>query len=216
MNIVGFAIYSLVVLLLLAVVVYYIYHRSNSPKKHRSKASARPAVNDQGQDVLDEAKEDVEHIFNDDFREELRNRGRLHFEKIINENAMFLQQDLRLTTSQINEFMKDEITSVLKEEFSKYEASINQARDQAIETIEKTQNTIEEQLKIMEERLVTEVANEKERIVSKFEQNMGQVLNHYVLEAIGNEIDLTNQLDYIFTNLEESKKDIIEDIRTGA
>jgi hypothetical protein len=70
------------------------------------------------------AKEDVEHIFNDQFREELRNRGRLHFEKIIGENAMFLQQDLRLTTSQLNEYMKAEITAKLQEEFAKYEQSI--------------------------------------------------------------------------------------------
>ncbi len=49
------------------------------------------------------AEKDVEHIFNEEFREELRNRGRLHFEKIIGENSMFLQQDLRLTTSELNE-----------------------------------------------------------------------------------------------------------------
>jgi hypothetical protein len=61
-------------------------------------------------DIEKAAEEDVEHIFNDTFREELRNRGRLHFEKIISENAMFLQQDLRLTTSQLNEYMKEEIT----------------------------------------------------------------------------------------------------------
>src|ERR1700746_1446718 len=70
------------------------------------------------------ADADVEHIFNDEFREELRNRGRLHFEKIIGENAMFLQQDLRLTTSQLNEYMKAEITRKLREEFDKYEQSI--------------------------------------------------------------------------------------------
>ena len=69
----------------------------------------------------EQATNEVEHIFNDEFREELRNRGRLHFEKIIGENAMFLQQDLRLTTSQLNDYMKTEITRVLKEEFSKYE-----------------------------------------------------------------------------------------------
>jgi hypothetical protein len=40
-------------------------------------------------DIEKAAEEDVEHIFNDTFREELRNRGRLHFEKIISENAMF-------------------------------------------------------------------------------------------------------------------------------
>src|ERR1700755_3282375 len=62
----------------------------------------------------DAAEQDVEHIFNEEFREELRNRGRLHFEKILGENAMFLQQDLRLTTSQLNEYMKGEVTRELK------------------------------------------------------------------------------------------------------
>src|SRR5215469_7671190 len=69
------------------------------------------------QDMVQAAEDDVEHIFNAEFREELRNRGRLHFEKIIGENAMFLQQDLRLTTSQLNEYMKAEITRKLQEEF---------------------------------------------------------------------------------------------------
>jgi hypothetical protein len=82
------------------------------------------------------AQKDVEHIFNDQFREELRNRGRLHFEKIIGENAMFLQQDLRLTTSQLNEFMKTEITRTLKEEFARYEESINDAKQLAIDSIQ--------------------------------------------------------------------------------
>src|SRR3954466_16003093 len=84
------------------------------------------------------AAEDVEHIFNDEFREELRNRGRLHFEKIIGENAMFLQQDLRLTTSQLNEYMKAEITKKLQEEFTKYEESIMDAKQLAIDSIQKT------------------------------------------------------------------------------
>src|SRR5258708_80198 len=64
------------------------------------------------------ASNDVEHIFNDEFREELRNRGRLHFEKILSDNAMFLQQDLRLTTAQLNDYMKDEISRQLKEAFT--------------------------------------------------------------------------------------------------
>src|ERR1700692_3535821 len=69
------------------------------------------------------ANKDVEHIFNDEFREELRNRGRLHFEKIIGENAMFLQQDLRQTTAQLNDYMRAEITRTLQQEFKKYEQS---------------------------------------------------------------------------------------------
>src|SRR6266568_8032855 len=89
------------------------------------------------------ADKDVEHIFNDEFREELRNRGRLHFEKIIGENAMFLQQDLRQTTSQLNDYMRAEITRTLQEEFKKYEQSIVDAKQIALDSIEKTVTTIE-------------------------------------------------------------------------
>src|SRR5690348_11819548 len=96
-------------------------------------------------DLTAAAAEDVEHIFNEDFREELRNRGRLHFEKIIGENAMFLQQDLRQTTAQLNEYMKNEITSKLKEEFAKYEESIMDAKQMAIDSIEKTNEAVETQ-----------------------------------------------------------------------
>src|SRR5579871_4637406 len=91
------------------------------------------------------AQKDVEHIFNDQFREELRNRGRLHFEKIISENAMFLQQDLRLTTSQLNEYMKGEITATLQAEFKKYEQSIADAKQLAVDSIIKTNQAIDEQ-----------------------------------------------------------------------
>src|ERR1700752_2456909 len=99
--------------------------------------------------IEEAAKADVEHIFNQEFREELRNRGRLHFEKIIGENAMFLQQDLRLTTSQLNEYMKTEITRKLKEEFDKYEQSIMDAKQLAIESIQKTNAAIDEQRQVL-------------------------------------------------------------------
>src|SRR4029077_12507611 len=98
--------------------------------------------------LTDAAKEDVEHIFNTEFREELRNRGRLHFEKILGENAMFLQQDLRLTTSQLNDYMKDQISRDLKEAFATYESAVNDAKQLAIESIEKTKSTIDDQRRV--------------------------------------------------------------------
>jgi hypothetical protein len=162
------------------------------------------------------AEEDVEHIFNDEFREELRNRGRLHFEKIIGENAMFLQQDLRLTTSQLNEYMKDEITRKLKEEFAKYEESIMDAKQLAIDSIQKTNAAIDEQRQMLGQQVQKEIVGEKQRLTQRFEQNMTDIINHYVLAAIGDQIDLSDQLDYILGDLEANKKAIIEDITRGA
>ena len=40
-----------------------------------------------------------------------------------------------------------------------------------------------------------------------------EIVNHYVLAAIGNQIDLNDQLEYILGELEANKKAIIEDIR---
>ena len=162
------------------------------------------------------AEKDVERIFNDDFREELRNRARLHFEKIIGENAMFLQQDLRLTTSQLNEYMKSEITKTLQEEFTKYEQSINDAKQLAIDSISKTQSAIEEERQILHDNLTTEFATERDRQIKRFQENMAEIVNHYVLEAVGNEIDLSDQLEYILGQLEANKAELVEDIRSGA
>lgn len=162
------------------------------------------------------AEDDVEHIFNETFREELRNRGRLHFEKIISENAMFLQQDLRLTTSQLNDYMKGEISKSLKEEFSKYERSITDAKQIAIDALQKTNEVIEEQRAQLSSQLSTEMQTEKQRLIMQFQSDMAEIVNHYVVAAIGNQIDLSDQLEYIMNDLEMNKAAIIEDIKNGA
>ncbi|HVV25762.1 MAG TPA: hypothetical protein VHC21_01900 [Candidatus Saccharimonadales bacterium] len=177
---------------------------------------AAPKGKNRAESYGDAAEQDVEHIFNDEFREELRNRGRLHFEKIIGENAMFLQQDLRLTTSQLNEYMKGEITRKLKEEFAKYEQSIMDAKQLAIESIQKTNSAIDEQRKALGEQVEAELTAEKKQLIEHFEGNMADIVNHYVLAAIGDQIDLSDQLEYILADLEANKQAIIEDIQNGA
>ncbi len=167
-------------------------------------------------EITDNADHAVERIFDDNFREELRNRGRLHFEKIIGENAMFLQQDLRLTTSQLNDYMKQEITTKLKEEFTKYEESITDAKDLAIDAIEKTKQAVDEERAALVKQLRQDFAEEKAREVKRFEDNMTDVINHYLVAAVGDEIDLSDQLEYIIANLETNKSAIIEDIVNGA
>jgi hypothetical protein len=177
-----------------------------------AKAGKKGQVDSQIEHV---AAEDVEHIFNNEFREELRNRGRLHFEKIIGENAMFLQQDLRETTSQLNDYMRTELTRTLQEEFKKYEQSISDAKQIALGSIEKTITTIEQQRTVMEQQLQAQSQANKERMIKQFEQDMATIINHYVVKAIGDQIDLSDQLEYILGQLETNKAAILEDMRNG-
>ncbi len=162
------------------------------------------------------AARDVEHIFNDEFREELRNRGRLHFEKILGENAMFLQQDLRLTTAQLNDYMKDEISRELKEAFANYEQAITDAKQLAVDSITKTKTAIDEQREALGSQLQKEIIDEKARRIGAFDAHMAEVVNHWIVQAIGNQIDLNDQLEYILGELDTNKAAIIEDIQNGA
>jgi hypothetical protein len=189
--------------------VYFLAHRHAAGKA--SKASKTTTT----KTVEEVSDKEVDHIFDDEFREELRNRGRLHFEKIIGENAMFLQQDLRLTTSQLNEYMKTEITRKLQEEFRKYEQSIVDAKQLAVDSIEKTNAAVEEQRTLLNEQLQKQFAEEKAHLVNRFESDMARVVNHYVLEAVGDQIDLSDQLGFILSELEANKKEIIQDIANG-
>ncbi|QQS18684.1 hypothetical protein IPL68_01175 [Candidatus Saccharibacteria bacterium] len=129
---------------------------------------------------------------------------------------MFLQQDLRLTTSQLNEYMKEEITRNLKEEFAKYEQSINDAKQLAIDSIQKTNTAIEEQRAQLGQQVQQQIVAEKQQLVERFEQNMTDIINHYVLAAIGDQIDLNDQLEYILADLEANREAIIQDINHGA
>lgn len=165
---------------------------------------------------VDEATERdiVDRIFSPEFREELKNRGRLHFEKIINENAEFLQQDLRLTSSQLNEFMKSELTSKVHNELSQYQQSINDARELAIDSIKKTSLALDEQRKVLGDQIEKEIQAQKARIIASFEKQLADIISHYLVAAIGSQIDLSDQLEYIVADLEANKKAIIEDLKS--
>lgn len=45
---------------------------------------------------------------------------------------------------------------------------------------------------------------------------MADIISHYLLAAIGNQIDLSDQLDFIMSELEANKEAIAEDLKNGA
>jgi hypothetical protein len=94
-------------LLAIAIVLIWLALRPHHPHQATSKdgkapGSAGTSTNTSLSSSFEEAsKEDVQHIFDDEFREELKNRGRLHFEKIIGENAIDLSDQLEYILSDL-------------------------------------------------------------------------------------------------------------------
>jgi len=68
----------------------------------------------------------------------------------------------------------------------------------------------------LSKQLEAELQEEKTRYMARFEKNMAEIINHYILAAVGDQISLDDQLEYILSDLESSKKEILDDIKTGA
>ena len=173
----------------------------------------KKSVSDLNKAYSDIAEEDATHLFNKEFREELRNRGRLRFEKIIDENAMFLKQDLDLTISQLNDYMKKQISSKLDTEFAAYAKAMKEAQELALATLQKTAQDVEAQRLALAEALKKDVAEREAALLKVYEENMAKIVEHYVLLALGDQFDLKAQLPYIIAQMEANKQDIIEDMR---
>jgi hypothetical protein len=180
-------------------------------RKPKGGKPAKPTQKDQAFNQV--ATEEVNHLFTKEFREELRNHGRLKFENIINENAMFLEQDLNLTIAQLNEYMKKEITNSLNKEFQSYAKGMQEAQELALGALQKTASEIDAQRAQLTEALKAEVANQEAAMIAVYEQNMAQIIEHYLLEALGDQLDLKAQLPFIISQMEANKDQIIEDMR---
>jgi uncharacterized protein YbjQ (UPF0145 family) len=182
-------------------------------KKLAGPGKVKKSVEDLDKAYSNIAEDSVDHLFNTEFREELRNRGRLRFEKIIDENAMFLKQDLDVTISQLNEYMKKQISTNLDQEFAAYAKAMSDAQQLALATLQRTAADVEAQRVKLAEALESSVAARETALVKIYEDNMAVVVEHYVLQALGDQFDMKTQLPFIIKQMESNKQAIIEDMR---
>jgi len=178
-----------------------------------SAVDAKKSAAELNKAYTDIAEEDASHLFNTEFREELRNRGRLRFEKIIEENAEFLKKDLDSTISQLNEYMQKQISAKLNEEFSAYAKAMHEAQTLALGSLQKTAQDIETQRLALAQAMQKDVAEREQALIKVYEENMSKIVEHYVLQALGSQFDLKSQMPYIIQEMEANKKAIMEDMR---
>ena len=215
---------------------------------------------------IDEHNDGLQDYF-DEYFLELRNRGRIYFEKMIYQNAALFKQDLDSTVSRVNTELKDYMIKQLDEQFAEFNksmqdtqevalqslkrsatsledqqqklnetiqksltdlettlahvfdgsnervASLKDAQDSAIETLNKSVKALQEQHEQLAESLQKDVAEQKEMILGVFEQNMAQIIEHYMLGALGDQYDVKAQLPAIIKQMEENKKAISDDMK---
>lgn len=157
--------------------------------------------------------ESEEQFFDEYFREELRNRGRWYFEKIIKESGAVFSQDLDATVDQINVDLKAHIskeldealdqvnadikqhlTSQLDEQFADYRTAMKSAQENALNLLTSSTTQLEEEHKRLSQSLQQNVADQKAILHDSFEDNKTQIIamkdaQHSALQFLNQSIE---------------------------
>lgn len=226
------------------------------------------------------------HVFTADFREALRNHGRLYFEKIIRENGEIFKQELNSTATkvqsdmqahlavqlrnvveQLNEQVKGYVATQLNAQLEHHNNTLKESQDEVLQSLSthiealKTQyqelgeglqqkikdqdNAINESLAInkahveemrqaqelalksitdsadalqqqyqqMSQMLERNVENQEQMLVDAFQDNMAQIIEHYLAGVITEQYDLKAQLPAIVKQMQAQQEEIAKDMK---
>ena len=121
-------------------------------------------------------------------------------------------EDLRTTLRKNVEDQKVTLTNVFEENKVRI-ATMQDAQNMALESLSHSVESLQKQHEELKNTLETHIKAQEEVFVDAFKNNMAQVIEHYVLEALGGQYDLKEQLPSIMQQLEEKKDAIVEDMK---
>lgn len=106
--------------------------------------------------------------------------------------------------------------AALNEQFEASKSQIEalkQSQETALEWLNKSIATLQEQQTQLSATFQQSVSKQQDMLVGAFEQNMAQIVEHYLLGALGDQYDLKAQLPSIIHQLETNKQAIVEDMK---
>jgi uncharacterized protein YbjQ (UPF0145 family) len=135
--------------------------------------------------------------------------------KSLTDNSEQLQaeyNDLRTTLQKNVADQKVTLTNVFEENKVRI-AEMKEAQDLALKSLEDSAEALKTQYAEINETLKNNVAKQEAVLVSAFEDNMGQIIEHYLLGSLGDQYDLKAQLPSIIKQMEENKQAIVDDMK---
>lgn len=120
---------------------------------------------------------------------------------------------------EFNKAMQDAQSSALEslnqstEALQEQHQQVKDAQNSALELLKKSVESLQEQHQQLSEMLKKSVADQQAMLVDTFEKNMAQVIEHYLLEALGDQYDLKAQVPSIIEQMEANKQAMVDDMK---
>jgi uncharacterized phage infection (PIP) family protein YhgE len=92
-------------------------------------------------------------------------------------------------------------------------AEINRAQDEALQSLTSSVKAVEDLHREINDRLQKSIADQEAMMMNAFEENMARIIEHYLLDALGDQYDLKAQLPAIIQQMEANKQAIVDDMK---
>lgn len=91
-------------------------------------------------------------------------------------------------------------------------SKLHEVQEKATESIVATAASLEAQHQRLNEAVQKNIDDQKAVMVKVFDENMAKIVEHYLLEAIGDQYGLKSQVPSIIKQMEANKQTIVDDI----
>jgi hypothetical protein len=108
---------------------------------------------------------------------------------------------------------QEERTKTAISEYDARMTAMKEAQDAALESINQSAQALKERQQTLTDQLEKNVLEQESSLVGAFEENMARTIEHYLLEALGDQYDLKAQLPAIIQQMEENKQAIVDDMK---
>lgn len=128
-------------------------------------------------------------------------------------------KDLQDQHKQLNDLLQKNIADqqeALKIAFDENKAQIaamREAQASALQWLNESAKALQEQHQQLSQTLQKNVLDQETMLVTAFEENMAQIIEHYLLGALGDQYDLKAQLPAIIHQMETNKQAIVDDMK---
>jgi predicted phage tail protein len=133
----------------------------------------------------------------------------------LNKSAETLEGQYQELTTTIQKSIANQgvmINGVFEENMNRMTA-MKDEQAVAIQTIKDSAKALEEQASSLGETLRKNIEEQENVVVTAFQDNMAQIVEHYLLGALGDQYDLKAQLPSIIKQMEANKDAIIGDMK---
>jgi len=164
-------------------------------------------------DYVGEVREEVVNsVMSQEFLNQLRNHAQLQLTNTVQVTDQELQKALQTTYRRMILNIEKEAAKILNGELEQYRQTINKAEVAAANVTSETERQLAEIGKTIEEKSRLAIREEKQKLLRQLDDKLSDIIARYLLEALGEHVDLGSQKDYIFARLEENREAIKQDV----